>query len=187
MVLAMVLSLILCSSAVASKLPFSRANGPVRILERGAVAEMNAAAPRSARPSSRGAAEASPSPEPRRHLRGGSEDRRVLHTDDFAETVVDNQWLVLLGILLLMGSGSAWNYCLLLTCCETCEGRAPSLWEALICLVCCRPRRERHNYRHGRDPYYDDDGCCCGGRRRRGRVVYVEPIYPTYGAPGYVV
>ena len=120
---------------------------------------------------------------PRRHLRG-SDDRRVLHTDDFAETVVDNQWLVLLGILLLMGSGSAWNYCLLLTCCETCEGRAPSLWEALICLVCCRPRRERHNYRHERhDPYYDDDGgCCCGGRRRRGRVVYVEPIYP-YGAP----
>ena len=44
-----------------------------------------------------------------------------------------------------------------------------------------RPRRERHNYRHGRDPYYDDDGgCCCGGRRRR--TVYVEPIYP-YGAP----
>ena len=124
---------------------------------------------------------------PRRHLRG-SDDRRVLHTDDFTETVVDNQWLVLLGILLLMGSGSAWNYCLLLTCCETCEGRAPSLWEALICLVCCRPRRERHNYRHGRDPYYDDEGgCCCGGRRRRGRVVYVEPIYPTYGAPGYVV
>ena len=124
---------------------------------------------------------------PRRHLRGVA-DRRVLHTDDFTETVVDNQWLVLLGILLLMGSGSAWNYCLLLTCCETCEGRAPSLWEALICLVCCRPRRERHNYRHGRDPYYDDDGgCCCGGRRRRGRVVYVEPIYPTYGAPGYVV
>ena len=145
---------------------------------------MNIAALRS-RPSSRGA-EASP----RRHLRGGSvvDDRRVLHTDDFAETVVDNQWLVLLGILLLMGSGSAWNYCLLLTCCETCEGRAPSLWEVLICLVCCRPRRERHNYRHGRDPYYDDDGgCCCGGRRRRGRVVYVEPIYPTYGAPGYVV
>ena len=34
------------------------------------------------------------------------------------ETVVDNQWLVLLGILLLMGSGSAWNYCLLLTCCN---------------------------------------------------------------------
>ena len=68
------------------------------------------------------------------------------------------------------------------------QGRAPSLWEALICLVCCRPRRERHNYRHGRDPYYDDDGgCCCGGRRRRGRVVCVEPIYPTYGAPGYVV
>ena len=124
---------------------------------------------------------------PRRHLRG-SDDRRVLHTDDFTETVVDNQWLVLLGILLLMGSGSAWNYCLLLTCCNTCEGRPPSLWEALICLVCCRPRRERHNYRHGRDPYYDDDdGCCCGGRRRRGRVVYVEPIYPTYGAPGYVV
>ena len=119
---------------------------------------------------------------PRRHLRGAA-DRRVLHTDDFAETVVDNQWFVLLGILLLMGSGSAWNYCLLLTCCETCEGRAPSLWEALICLVCCRPRRERHNYRHGRDPYYDDEGgCCCGGRRRRGRVVYVEPIYP-YGAP----
>ena len=119
---------------------------------------------------------------PRRHLRG-SDDRRVLHTDDFTETVVDNQWLVLLGILLLMGSGSAWNYCLLLTCCETCQGRAPSLWEALICLVCCRPRRERHNYRHGRDPYYDDEGgCCCGGRRRRGRVVYVEPIYP-YGAP----
>ena len=93
---------------------------------------------------------------------------------------------MLLGILLLMGSGSAWNYCLLLTCCNTCEGRPPSLWEALICLVCCRPRRERHNYRHGRDPYYDDDGgCCCGGRRRR--TVYVEPIYPTYGAPGYVV
>ena len=145
---------------------------------------MNVAAPRSreSRPSSRGAKAT-----PRRHLRG-SEDRRVLHTDDFAETVVDNQWLVLLAILLLMGTGSAWNYCLLLTCCETCEGRAPSLWEVLICLVCCRPRRERHNYRHGRDPYYDDDGgCCCGGRRRRGRVVYVEPIYPTYGAPGYVV
>ena len=120
---------------------------------------------------------------PRRHLRGVA-DRRVLHTDDFAETVVDNQWFVLLGILLLMGSGSAWNYCLLLTCCSTCEGRPPSLWEALLCLVCCRPRRERHNYRHERhDPYYDDDGgCCCGGRRRRGRVVYVEPIYP-YGAP----
>ena len=119
---------------------------------------------------------------PRRHLRGVA-DRRVLHTDDFTETVVDNQWLVLLGILLLMGSGSAWNYCLLLTCCDTCEGRPPSLWEALLCLVCCRPRRERHNYRHERhDPYYDDDhGCCCGGRRR-GRVVYVEPIYP-YGAP----
>ena len=125
---------------------------------------------------------------PRRHLRGAA-THRVLHTDDFTETVVDNQWLVLLGILLLMGSGSAWNYCLLLTCCETCQGRAPSLWEALLCLVCCRPRRERHNYRHERhDPYYDDDGgCCCGGRRRRGRVVYVEPIYPTYGAPGYVV
>ena len=61
------------------------------------------------------------------------------------------------------------------------RGRAPTLWEALLCLVCCRPRRERHNYRHGRDPYYDDDGgCCCGGRRRR--TVYVEPIYP-YGAP----
>ena len=175
----MVLRLILCSSAVVS------AKGPIRILERGAeaFAETDVAAPRS-RPSLRGA-EATP----RRHLRGGSEDRRVLHTDDFAETVVDNQWLVLLGILLLMGSGSAWNYCLLLTCCETCEGRAPSLWEALLCLVCCRPRRERHNYRHERhDPYYDDDGgCCCGGRRRRGRVVYVEPIYPTYGAPGYVV
>ena len=142
---------------------------------------MNVAAPRS-RPSLRGA-EASPRRR-RRHLRGAT--HRVLHTDDFAETVVDNQWLVLLGILLLMGSGSAWNYCLLLTCCETCEGRAPSLWEALICLVCCRPRRERHNYRHGRDPYYDDEGgCCCGGRRRR--TVYVEPIYPTYGAPGYVV
>ena len=48
---------------------------------------------------------------PRRHLRG-SDDHRVLHTDDFTETVVDNQWLVLLGILLLMGSRSAWNYCL---------------------------------------------------------------------------
>ena len=47
---------------------------------------------------------------PRRHLRGS--DRRVLYHDDFTETVVDNQWLVLLGILLLMGSGSAWNYCL---------------------------------------------------------------------------
>ena len=84
MVLAMVLSLILCSSAVASKLPISRANGPVRILERGSEAVMNIAALRS-RPSSRGA-EASP----RRHLRGGSvvDDRRVLHTDDFAETVV---------------------------------------------------------------------------------------------------
>ena len=65
---------------------------------------MNAASPRS-RPSSRGA-EATP----RRHLRGS--DRRVLHHDDFTETVVDNQWLVLLGILLLMGSRSAWNYCL---------------------------------------------------------------------------
>ena len=43
---------------------------------------------------------------PMRHLRGVA-DRRVLHTDDFTETVVDNQWLVLLGILLLMGSGSA--------------------------------------------------------------------------------
>ena len=173
MVQALVLRLILCSSAVASHA--ISANGPRQTLARGALAEMNAAAPRSARPS-RGA-EASP----RRHLRGGTvvDDRRILHTDDFAETVVDNQWFVLLGILLLMGSGSAWNYCLLLTCCETCEGRAPSLWEALLCLVCCRPRRERHNYRHGRDPYYDG-GCCCGGRRRR--TVYVEPIYP-YGAP----
>ena len=148
----------LCLSAViASELPFSQDKGPRRTLQRGS--------------------------EARRHLRGGSvvDDRRVLHTDDFAETVVDNQWLVLLGILLLMGSGSAWNYCLLLTCCDTCEGRAPTLWEALLCLVCCRPRRERHNYRHGRDPYYDDEGgCCCGGRRRR--TVYVEPIYP-YGAP----
>ena len=63
----------------------------------------NVAAPRS-RPSLRGA-EATP----RRHLRGS--DRRVLYHDDFTETVVDNQWLVLLGILLLMGSGSAWNYC----------------------------------------------------------------------------
>ena len=61
---------------------------------------------------------------PRRHLRGAA-THRVLHTDDFTETVVDNQWLVLLGILLLMGSGSAWNYCLLLTCCSTCEGRPP--------------------------------------------------------------
>ena len=150
----------LCLSAViASELPFSQDKGPRRTLQR------------------------APEARSKRHLRGGSvvDDRRVLHTDDFAETVVDNQWLVLLGILLLMGSGSAWNYCLLLTCCETCEGRAPSLWEALICLVCCRPRRERHNYRHGRDPYYDDEGgCCCGGRRRR--TVYVEPIYP-YGAP----
>ena len=124
LVLAMVLRLILCSSAVASHSTFSQDKGPRRTLARGAVAEMNAAAaaaPRSARPSSRGA-EATP----RRHLRGGSvvDDRRVLHTDDFAETVVDNQWLVLLAILLLMGSGSAWNYCLLLTCCETCQGRA---------------------------------------------------------------
>ena len=155
----------LCLSAVAdaSQLPCNQDKGPRRILQRGS--------------------------EARRHLRGGFvvDDRRVLHTDDFTETVVENQWLVLLGILLLMGSGSAWNYCLLLTCCNTCEGRAPSLWETLICLVCCRPRRERHNYRHERhDPYYDDDGgCCCGGRRRR--TVYVEPIYPTYGAPGYVV
>ena len=179
MVQALVLKLILCSSAVVAS--FSHDKRPRRTLARGSEAEINAAAAPRSRPSLRGA-EASP----RRHLRGAT--HRVLHTDDFAETVVDNQWLVLLGILLLMGSGSAWNYCLLLTCCETCEGRAPSLWEALICLVCCRPRRERHNYRHGRDPYYDDDGgCCCGGRRRRGRVVYVEPIYPTYGAPGYVV
>ena len=155
----MVVRPLLCLSAViASELSFSQDKGPRRTLQRGS--------------------------EARRHLRGGSvvADRRVLHTDDFAETVVDNQWFVLLGILLLMGSGSAWNYCLLLTCCNTCEGRAPSLWETLICLVCCRPRRERHNYRHERhDPYYDDDGgCCCGGRRRR--TVYVEPIYP-YGAP----
>ena len=163
----MVVRPLLCLSAVAvaSQLPCNQDKGPRRILQRGS--------------------------EARRHLRGGFvvDDRRVLHTDDFTETVVENQWLVLLGILLLMGSGSAWNYCLLLTCCETCEGRAPSLWEALLCLVCCRPRRERHNYRHERhDPYYDDDGgCCFGGRRRRGRVVYVEPIYPTYGAPGYVV
>ena len=161
----MVVRPLLCLSAVvaASQLPFSQDKGPRRTLQR------------------------APEARSKRHLRGGSvvDDRRVLHTDDFTETVVDNQWLVLLGILLLMGSGSAWNYCLLLTCCETCEGRPPSLWEALLCLVCCRPRRERHNYRHERhDPYYDDDGCCCGGRRRRGRVVYVEPIYPTYGAPG---
>ena len=159
----MVVRPLLCLSAViASELPFSQDKGPRRTLQRGSEVTQT-----------------------KRHLRGGSvvDDRRVLHTDDFTETVVDNQWLVLLGILLLMGSGSAWNYCLLLTCCETCEGRAPSLWEALLCLVCCRPRRERHNYRHGRDPYYDDEGgCCCGGRRRRGRVVYVEPIYP-YGAP----
>jgi hypothetical protein len=152
---------LLCLSAVVASQMYSQDKGPRRTLQR------------------RGA-EATQS---KRHLRGGAvvDDHRVLHTDDFAETVVDNQWLVLLGILLLMGSGSAWNYCLLLTCCRTCEGRAPSLWETLICLVCCRPRRERHNYRHGRDPYYDDDGgCCCGGRRRR--TVYVEPIYP-YGAP----
>ena len=68
------------------------------------IGRCNVAAPRS-RPSLRGA-EATP----RRHLRGS--DRRVLHHDDFTETVVDNQWLVLLGILLLMGSRSAWNYCL---------------------------------------------------------------------------
>ena len=88
----MVVRPLLCLSAViASELPFSQDKGPRRTLQRGSEVTQT-----------------------KRHLRGGSvvDDRRVLHTDDFTETVVDNQWLVLLGILLLMGSRSAWNYCL---------------------------------------------------------------------------
>mmetsp|Transcript_31390 Transcript_31390/g.94184 ORF Transcript_31390/g.94184 Transcript_31390/m.94184 type:complete len:219 (-) Transcript_31390:72-728(-) len=112
------------------------------------------------------------------------------YDDDILAELSSNPLLMMFAILLLFGGGSCWNYFCLALCCESCEGRPPSLLETALCLFCFRSRRRDRRARYsGRfhDEYDDDRGCCGCGRRRARPIYVVGGPCPQYGAPGYAL